>query len=219
MFALYRTNIHKMIYENYINSSILDIRHGELFVGYIGYIFGKIHHFVNSTHRLRDELAINLERKKNSEYYCNSSESSNSRYPTLENILINNKTSNFHGEFINTVAKTLSDSNGNLTQEDVNKFASMLHESPMFSTNTFSLSLKRRLVSFYYRYPLLQTLWIKVPTQIKKSLNWVVRIVLKNPLPIESQIVLNEEYSERGVILSIIVNYGDEWCENVLKTS
>jgi len=85
LLAITKTTSLQEIYQTYFdNHNVHDLRYGELYLGYAGYILGKTYHNPRQISKIRDEIKLHNE---SNNYYDKSAESSTSRYPRYQDYL------------------------------------------------------------------------------------------------------------------------------------
>ena len=94
--AITKTKYIKEIYNTYLNLEMQDLRYGEIFLAYTPYIIGKSHCELSEIVKVRDEVEIYQKRTENKDYFCKSTESSTSRYPTFMDYLKNGTANDYY---------------------------------------------------------------------------------------------------------------------------
>lgn len=85
--SLFRSKIHKKIYIGYLDSNINNIRYGEVYLGYTGYLYGKTHVIKDRIHKVRDISALKSIKQEFDHNKIGNNESTSSRYLTFDDYI------------------------------------------------------------------------------------------------------------------------------------
>ena len=205
LLCLMRTDCLKKVHGHYISYNISDIRYGEIFLAYSGYLYGKVKCFKNNIHKIRDEIAIQRDRATRKAGYINSSESSTTRYPAISeyNILDDAKLfeSIYRNAMINELINTVQ-----IPKDRAIIYVQEMMASPLFGKQIGNKNLKSRASNYWNKYPLIGVCWRNLPLQVQHIANKFTIFVFKIPLPITSLPTLKiEKNPETNIINNLII--------------
>ena len=180
LLSVMRTTSAKKIYNTYYNTSRErnhDLRYGELFLAYGGYVLGKVHHNWNSVTRIRDEIGKYEDiLSNNGEFFCNTQESSTTRYPTYDDYRQLGLTDLYYSSIYDSFCELYQD-NTQISFEDVEEHLRKLE--PLFKTVfTKENILLKYLWDKYNRF------YFLLPISIRKHLSHIMKPIIKREMPI-----------------------------------
>jgi glycosyltransferase domain-containing protein len=204
LLATSKTETLKQIYEDYNNSSINDIRYGEIYLGYTGYLFGKGHCFNIKMHKIRDEIVIKEHRINSKGLLCNSLESSTTRYPSI----FDYKKLNDAKMFLMNYQESIKLEIIKITKcnpEDAQSFVVDLMRTPMFGNTNNKINLKKLAMNIYAKRPILLKIWTNIPVSIQEAINTITSTCFNIPLPISTLTPISATSFAETTIIKIIL--------------
>ncbi len=170
LFSLNNSKTHKKLYNLLEIYSIKDIRYGELILGYAGNIYGK-NHYIEGIEFIRDIIIISsTEINKR----INNSESSDSRYPHINDLFVINDS--FYENFVNCIYSELK-MNTDTNKKNVIKLSmnDVLRYDNRISQSTYLLKRYNQLIHIWYNY---------IPYKIQICIRYLLSQILPYlPLP------------------------------------
>ena len=204
LLCLMRTDCLKKVHGHYISYNISDIRYGEIFLAYSGYLYGKIKCFKNDIHKIRDEIVIQRDRSTHKAGYINSSESSTTRYPAFSDYDILDDTKLFESLYRNAMINELINT-VKFSEDRAIIYVQKLMASPLFGKEIGNKNLKSRASGYWNKYPLIGICWRTLPLHVQHIINMFTISVFKIPLPITSLPILKiEKNPETNIIHNLI---------------
>ncbi len=196
LLSLTRTNIIRDIYE-ISNTYGLDLRYGEVFLGYASYLYGKVCYKENILcSRLRDEILIKLDLDK--QFDCKSSESSTTRYPFYNDYKRMGVIDRVYNPFISAL-KTCFKDNTSMSDIEIEK---CLNESKhklkshlLDNTRTWSL--------LSYKIGFMSPIWYSSPIKVKVLINKFLKKIISFELPLNEH-GIPIRYPEEKIVEKII---------------
>jgi len=159
---LYRTEIHKKIYQYLENYDIQDIRFGEILVSIIGYILGKSHHVNDSIALCRDVTNLNRGGR------INTSESSASRYPSISDYDKLGVLDIYYIAYQRCLRGVLSDV---LIQDDLNDLELLIKKSDsLINPYSKNIGVASKLYHFVMTHQRMKQIWMQTPKYIKQPI-------------------------------------------------
>ena len=207
LLSVMRTTVAKEIYNTYYDSNRKrnhDLRYGELFLAYGGYVLGKVHHDKKSVSRIRDEIGKYDDIKSNNgEFFCNSQDSSTTRYPTYNDYRRLGTIDLYYSSIYDSFCD-LYQRNTSFSREDVEEHLKTLESKFKTVFTTEDAFLKKLWDKYNHIYFLL-------PIFIRKHLSHIMKPIIKREIPISKDspniICINEGdlSADERIIVEIIM--------------
>lgn len=203
LLAISNTEYLHTLYNEYINASISDIRYGETFLGYTGYLMGKIHYFSSDPYKVRDEILLQKDIMKTGKFWGGSTESSNSRYPIFEEYGKIEDAKYFKEVYIHSITLQIRKYT-NIKVEDAELLVKEMMNTPFFGGKTGAKTIKNVISKCVINSPFIIKIWDLMPMMFKKTINKLTMLGLNIALPLStSKIISTEKYPETKIIAKI----------------
>jgi len=158
---LYRTKIHKKIYQYLENYNIQDIRFGETLVSIIGYILGKSHHTNETISLCRDVTNLNRSGR------IDTKESTALRYPPISEYKTLGVLNQFYIAYKNCLKDVLTDI---LIDDDLSDIDELILKSDCLINNTSENGVISILYHYVMTHKSIKKIWMQTPRLIKQPI-------------------------------------------------
>jgi len=195
---IYRTEIHKKIYQYLDNYEIQDIRFGEILISIIGYILGKSHHVNDSISLCRDVTNLNREGR------INTTESSASRYPSIIEYNKLGVLDQFYTTYKRCLRGVFTEV---LIKDDLNDIELLIKESDcLINANSENNGVASALYHFVMAHQKIKQIWMQTPSVIKQPIRVITgyddsRWNIKN---VPNEVLLIEKIIDKTMHLHMV---------------
>ena len=201
LLATMKTKALKDMYTVFFAHDFQDIRYGEIFLGYVGHIFGKSVSINEATYRIRDEIYIRRDRAvQQGKFWCKSLESSTSRYPPFKEYQKSQVADRFYRSLEGALREAFS-TNTDLTEKEISEYLSK-RKRPLYTILT-SISPQENIMN---RCSCVASLWYYLPLSVKKRIQKIGYNSLHIRLPIErdGEIQIPPQTPEERIISRLV---------------
>jgi glycosyltransferase domain-containing protein len=199
-FATTNTKRLQYIYSLLDKYDVPDLRFGEVIISYTGHLFGKYNYTPSDMHIFRDTVLLYKERCKSGSFFCNSTESSTSRYPTFDDYEEEMVYSEFSEIYTNCTFDQIK-MQSLLTEDSINRIITDILDLPLFHPYG-KLSIIGIIEN---RYPSMVALWYSFPTPIKKAIGNIFLALFNISLPIKGNTIKTMNTSIEALIVARIL--------------
>jgi len=196
LLQMMRTDDHKYQYNLLKKYSIIDIKYGEIILGYIGYLAGKYHCIENNIYVIRDTRRINLSDKKKDT--INSLESSAMRY--LKIYTDSEKMPDFYKNFRKCLVDQLI-SFCQIGKTDAEIFVDTGINVRISNYWNDSPTLQSKINT---KFPFITAIWYRLPTIIQNFANTCTSRLFQFTIPMTQSIDITDNTKEEGMIIEIV---------------
>lgn len=199
LFSIYRSDLHKEIFQPIISGQIQDIRYGELFLCIAPGILGREKSIPEQIDLIRDITQIAQQKR------ANTSESSSERY---QSVLQYNESmlKHFYSGFKTAIIETFHTVLPKISDEKINEISIIMDESYYNNFKNQRLTVS----AIFRRYPWVSNCWRKLPQSIKRTVR-VVRMKSQNYTDIT-----HDEFTTMIIhVINLFPNNGDDMVINI----
>ena len=175
--SLSRTSYLTSLYKSYLSIPHSDIRYGEIYLTFSGYLYGKVKYH-NQTYKLRDNINIYSDILTSGYRMCNSKESSSTRYPELSDYKDDSETVAFYNNFIGATKELMI--NLELNSNDIEKILTSLPTTSIIYSR--QSNLKSKLTDIYVRIKTPRKIWKILPHSLQHCISICVNKIFHVPL-------------------------------------
>lgn len=211
LLSLTRTVVLQNIYEEYYNNSRPhDLRYGEIYLAYGGYIVGKVNYNIELVSRIRDEIGkFNDAMSSNRIDSTYSNESSSLRYPKYFDYL-KSRLVNIYYSSINSAFSDLFEKNTVFSSKEIQDCLRVI--GPYLKRTLRHRNVDVVAERIWERY---KQKWYDIPIGVRRKLKQVFKNVVNIDLPLSEKeiklnIINNDDWRTSERIICDIIHYRTE---------